>query len=133
MLTNLLRVRGHEVASFVDNNYGEWHNHVTKKFDFEQWVNSPESNQSFEFDTKGATESDLLIYYGPSGKDACAEMGAAWAKNVPIFGLYAKGEDLGLMRKMVVRWFDRYTDLLDAIKDLTYIADAIELPKKVDY
>jgi hypothetical protein len=119
MLTALLRSRGHEVISWVENNYGESHNHVTKAFPFEEWVNSSEADQSFEFDTYGATQSDLVIYYAPSGKDACAELGAAWASCVPILGLYAKGEDLGLMRKMVSNWFDRYTSLLDEVDRLS--------------
>lgn len=115
MLTLLLRMMGHEVISWVENNYGENHNHVTKKFSFEDWVNSDEANQSFEFDTKGATESDLAIYYGPAGKDACAEIGAAWSRGIPIIGLYAKGEDLGLMRKMVNKWFYRYQELIEEV------------------
>ncbi len=115
MLTSMLREQGYEVLSFIENNFGETHNHVTREFPFETWVNSPASDESFEFDTDGATKSDLVVYYGPSGKDACAELGAAWASKVPIFGLYAKGEDLGLMRKMVDVWFDRYYDLLKAI------------------
>lgn len=115
MLTALLRQTGHQVISWVENNYGEAHNHVTKAFPFEEWVNSDEANQSFVFDTEGATMSDLVIYYAPSGKDACAELGAAWASGIPIYGLYAKGEDLGLMRKMVSNWYSRYTDLLTAI------------------
>ena len=116
MLTAILREKGHTVISWIENNYGEYHNHVTKKIDFETWVNSDEAVQSFEFDTNGATTSDLVIYYAPSGKDACAEMGAAWAAGVPILGLYAKGEDLGLMRKMVSKWFSRYTDLLQEVE-----------------
>lgn len=117
MLTALLRAKGHTVISWIENNYGEDHNHVTRKFDFETWVKSPESDQSFKFDTDGATKNDLVIYYAPSGKDACAEVGAAWAAGVPIIGLYAKGEDLGLMRKMVIAWFNRYTDLLDVVHE----------------
>lgn len=113
MLTALLREKGHEVISWIENNYGESHNHVTKEFPFEEWVNSEQANQSFVFDTTGATKSDLVIYYGPAGKDACAEMGAAWASDVPIIGLFAKGEDLGLMRKMVTKWYSRYMDLLN--------------------
>lgn len=116
MLTEKLRTKGHTVISWVENNYGETHNHVTKKFDFETWVNSEESDQSFEFDTEGAMNCDLLIYYGPAGKDACAELGAAYGRGVTIFGLYAKGEDLGLMRKMISRWFSRYTDLLEGVE-----------------
>lgn len=119
MLTHLLRELGHEVISWVENNYGENPDNAdnTKKVDFEAWVKSPESDQSFNFDTKGATECDLLIYYSPGGggKDACCEMGAAYGAGVRIYGLWAKGEDLGLMRKMVDRWFTRFEDLLEAI------------------
>ena len=116
MLTTLLRENGHTVISWVENNYGEHRNHVTKKFDFETWVHSKESDQSFEFDTEGATNCDLLIYYGPAGKDACAEMGAAYGANVPILGFYAKGEDLGLMRKMAYRWCGRIPDLIAEVE-----------------
>lgn len=126
MLTALLRERGHEVISWVENNYGENHNHVTKKFPFEEWVHTEQAEQSFQFDTKGATESDLVIYYGPAGQDACAELGAAWKAGATIFGLYAKGEGLGLMRKMINEWFERYTDLLEAVDDTAVRLNSIE-------
>lgn len=119
MLTALLREKGHVVISWIENNFGEDHNHVTKKFDFETWVTSAEGDQSFHFDTVGATSGDLVIYYSPSGKDACAELGAAWAAGVPIVGLYAEGEDLGLMRKMAVKWYYRYPDLLAGVEMLS--------------
>lgn len=112
MLTALLRGAGCEVSSWVENNFGENHNHVTKKFSFEEWVNSPESDQSFEYDTKSASTCDLLIYVGPSGKDAAAECGMAWAKGIPMIALHAKGEDFGLMRKMFTHWYDRYTHIV---------------------
>ena len=115
MLSYFLRQKGHEIISWVENNYGELHNHITQKLDFETWVNSEESDQSFWFDVKGATESDLVIYYGPAGKDACAELGAAWRSRIPIIGLYAKGEDIGLMRKMVKHWVSRYTEVLELV------------------
>lgn len=116
MLTALLREAGHEVISWVENNFGENHNHVTKKFSFEEWVSSAESDQSFEFDTAGAGTCDLFIYVGPAGKDAAAECGIAWANNIPMIGLYAKGEDFGLMRKMFNKWCFRYTEVLEAVK-----------------
>lgn len=120
MLTALLRKSGHKVVSWVENNYGENHNHVTKKFDFETWVNSPESDQSFEFDVHGAMNCELFIYLGPAGKDAAAECGACYGqrlngKTIPMYGLYAKGEDFGLMRKMFDQWFSRHEDLLKAV------------------
>ncbi len=105
MLTALLRESKHEVISWVENNYGEDHNHVTKKF---------------EFDIHGAMVCDLLIYVGPSGKDEAAEVGMCYGqrlagKTIPIFGLTAKGEDFGLMRKMMDAWYNRYIDLISAV------------------
>lgn len=117
MLTSLLRAHGHEVISWVENNFGENHNHVTKKFSFEEWVTSDEAMKSFDFDTIGAMTSDLVIYYAPSGKDAATECGMAFAKGVPVIGLFAKGEDYGLMRRMMTEWYYRYPDLLAAVNN----------------
>ncbi len=114
MMTHFLRQKGHEVLSFVENNYGEGHG-AEKPISFDEWVKTEKAEQSFIYDTDGATKSDLVIYIAPSGKDAAAEVGAAWASRVPVIGLYAKGEDFGLMRKMVKKWFMSYSDLLDAI------------------
>jgi hypothetical protein len=125
MLTQLLREKGHEVISWVENNYGENHNHVTKQFSFEEWMQTEQSEQSFAFDIDGATNCDLFIYYGPAGKDACAELGAAWASGPHIIGLTAKGEDLGLMSKMVSEWFDRYTDVLKYVDKMASTKEVI--------
>lgn len=119
LLTEILRKNGHNIDSWVENNFGENHNHVTNKQTFEEWVNSEDSIQSFNYDTTGATTCDLFIYVGPSGKDAAAECGMAWAKNIPMVALWAKGEDFGLMRKMFEAIVDRYTDLLDYVKHKT--------------
>lgn len=115
MLTDLLRKEGHEVISWIENNYGETHNHVTKKMNFEEWVHSPESMQSFLFDTNGATQCNMLIYYGPAGKDAACEAGMAYAKGIPILGLWAKGEDFGLMRKMMFKWAKTIPEVIKAV------------------
>jgi len=115
MLTNLLRISGHEVLSFVENNYGELE--AIKHLGFDKWIDSEGGTKSFKYDTKGATESDLVIYISPSGKDAAAEVGAAWGCGIPILGLYAKGEDFGLMRRMITAWFDKYSDLIQAINE----------------
>jgi hypothetical protein len=117
MLTEQLRDQGHHVISWIENNYGENHNHVTKKFDFETWVNSEESDESFKFDANGAMTCDLFIYYGPAGKDAAAECGMAFAKGIPMIALHAKGEDFGLMRKMFT-WYERYTDIVTAANEI---------------
>jgi len=114
MLTDILRNMGHEVASFIENNYGEGHG-AEKPIDFELWVETDQANGSFDYDTIGATTSDMVIYIGLSGTDAWAEVGAAWAAGVPISGLWAKGEPAGLMRKMVY-WFTNYRELLKTIQ-----------------
>ncbi len=120
LLTKELRAQGHEVISWIENNYGEFHNHVTQRMDFETWVNGPDSEQSFFFDTDGAAECDLFIYYSPAGKDAAAECGIAFAKNRSMWALWAKGEDFGLMRKMFNRIFRTTKDLLDAALELRH-------------
>jgi len=110
MLTELLRKSGHRVLSFVERAV-EDEGRTNIKFDFEQWINSPDGEEKFIYDTDGATKSDIVIYVGPSGTDAWAEVGAAWATGRPVLGLYAKGEPSGLMRKMV-EWFTNYRELL---------------------
>lgn len=110
LLTDLLRSQNHEVLSFVENNNFEF----DKGIPFEQWVWSDDGTNSFSFDTYAAMTSDLVIYIGPSGTDAWAEVGAAYASDVPVYGLWAKGEPAGLMRRMVT-WFNSYEALLQAV------------------
>lgn len=111
MLTAKLRRRNHEVLSFVESNYESGFG-AYKGIDFDKWMRTPYAEKAFEFNTTGAAKSDLVIYIGISGKDAAAEVGIAWGAGVPIIGLYAKGEDFGLMRKLIGKWFERYYDLL---------------------
>ena len=113
MLTDILREKGHEIISFVEKAVTD-EGRTEIKFDFVQWINSPDGHEKFLYDTDGATTSDLVIYIGPAGTDAWAEVGAAWAAGVPIYGLWAKGEQAGLMRKMVV-WFADYRELMEKI------------------
>lgn len=121
MLTALLREKGHEVISWVENNYGEKHAVLTKKLDFEKWLNSESADKSFEFDTHGAMTCGMFIYIGAAGKDAAAQCGMCYGqrlagKTIPMIALFAKGEDFGLMRKMFDFWFERYTDIIDYVK-----------------
>lgn len=113
MLTDLLRVRGHEVLSFVENNHKEGHG-FKKSIPFEEWIKTEQAANSFRYDINAAASSELVIYIGPSGTDAWAEVGIAFASNAEIYGLWAKGEPAGLMRKMV-EWFTDYRDLLEVI------------------
>lgn len=124
MLTDHLRAAGHEVLSFVENNHGENPNSSTneakaeKSVPFDEWCETPDGQRSFDYDTNGAMFSDLVIYVGPSGKDAAAEVGMAFSRHVPILGLWAKGEDFGLMRKMMLAWYHDYRKLIDGVERL---------------
>lgn len=121
MLTLLLRDCGHQVESFVDNRGDESHGLETdQKFDFEKWVHTPGAQKNFEYDTKWATHADVVIYIGPSGPDAWAEVGAAWGSGGPyIIGMHAKGEGIGLMRKMIPFWYSSYRMVLEHVNMLT--------------
>lgn len=120
MLTRILRDRGHEVASFVEkaDNLEEEAKHG--KLAFDDWVWSDCGLDKFNYDTHNAMTADLVVYISPSGTDAWAEVGAAWARNVPVVGLCAKGEQAGLMRRMV-QW-------LNSIGELELLFDKIEEP-----
>jgi hypothetical protein len=110
MLTVMLERRGYEVKSFVRKAVNT-ERRDGLRFDFEEWIASEDGERKFYFDIDGATNSDLVIYIGPSGTDAWAEVGAAWASNVPVWGLWAKGERAGLMRRMI-HWFRSVDNLL---------------------
>jgi len=115
MLTARLRHLGHKVKSFVENDNFEHERNIP----FDDWVWSVEGSESFEFDTDGCRNSDLVIYIGPSGCDAWAEVGAAWAVGTVIFGLISKGEQIGLMRRMVT-WFKSVDELINSIEAWTH-------------
>jgi len=117
MLTGILRVFGHEVVSFVERAVTD-EGRGNLAFDVDKWIESDDGLDKFKFDLKGATTSDLVVYIGPSGTDAWAEVGAAWMARVPILGLWAKGENAGLMRRMMTGWYNNFQDLLDVIQDL---------------
>lgn len=116
MLTALLEQRGHEVISFVRRAV-ETETYEKMMFDLEAWIVSEDGAAKFKYDTDGATKSDLVIYVGPSGTDAWAEVGAAWGNGVLILGLYSKGEQSGLMRRMVI-WHRSYQELLKAVDEV---------------
>ncbi len=121
MLTALLRDEGHVVVSFVENGLKLLAKH--EPMELEEWLETDNAKEAFEYDTKGAAESDLVIYISPSGKDAAAEVGIAWANNVPIIGLVAKGEDFGLMRKMMWKWVDGVNGLMLLVEHLVKLKE----------
>lgn len=112
MLTELLRVRDHTVISFVEDGLKRNFNAIP----FEEWMKTEDSVQAFEHDSAGAMFCDCFIYIGPSGKDAAAECGMAYAKGVLMIALYGKGEDFGITRKMFAdRWCFRYSEVLELV------------------
>lgn len=130
LLTAALREKGDEVLSFVENNHGENASAKTdgtgRAVSFDEWVASGQGEQSFDYDLDGATETDLVVYIGPSGCDAWAEVGAAYASGVPIVGLWVKGEQSGLMRRMVA-WSYSLNHLLESIAAIRSCCAAKEL------
>lgn len=121
MLTDALRGQGHEVHSFVEKAVSD-EGRAELAFDVVRWIESEDGRRKFEYDTEGATRSDLVVYVGPSGTDAWAEVGAAWAAGVPILGLWAKGEQAGLMRRMV-DWYHDFRALLAGVE--TYVVTPV--------
>lgn len=115
MLTYLLRQAGHDVISFVEHNISL----KVKPLEApsERWPYDATGLKCFAYDTHGATESDLVVYVAPSGKDAAAECGMAHAKGIPLLGLWAKGEDFGLMELMFGGWIvSDYRELLAEVR-----------------
>lgn len=115
LLTWHLEQAGHEVLSFVRKAVESEGRDL--KFDVEKWIMSDDGAEKFAYDTVSATTSDLVIYIGPSGVDAWAEVGAAWASGRPVWALWTKGEQVGLMRRMA-RWFKDVFELLRKIEEL---------------
>ena len=124
-LTMILRERGHTVVSFVEQTLA-----AELVFDDTQWVWTNEGWAKFLFDTDGATSCDMLIYIGPAGKDAMAEVGAAWgyrkAKGTAIpyiLGFYGKGEGVGLMQRMMSGGW--YRNLNGLLSQVDFIAEEV--------
>ena len=120
MLTEHLRNMGHEVVSFIEKAAKD-EGRGDLEFDVEAWIHSDDGYEKFLYDTAGATKSDLVIYVGPSGTDAWAEIGAAWGCGRSILGLWAKGEPSGLMRHMVTEWHRNFKDLLTSVQKMEEI------------
>ena len=134
LITEGLRKRGHEVLSFVENNHGEQAGHLAtengKPQAFEEWVWSERGRKSFDHDTGGATTADIVIYVGPSGCDAWAEVGAAWSRGIPIIGLHSKGEQIGLMRRMV-HWCQNVRELWEGLDNANVLGGVQEFDEPI--
>ncbi len=113
MLTERLEGMGYEVLSWLRE--GRPEEAFLSRLELTSFINSDEGRRIFRFCVDSATRADMVIYLGPSGCDAWAEVGAASGSGVPVLGLLAKAEDVGLMRHMVRDWFSSVSGLLDAV------------------
>jgi hypothetical protein len=113
MMTDMLEKQGHTVLSFV-RNAGK---SETFNNNLDEWIASEDGKKKFEYDTDSVRSCTLVIYIGPSGEDAAAECGMAWSCGIPIVGLYAKGTNLGLMRRMMEHWCNGYIEVLEKVKE----------------
>lgn len=113
MLTERLEEKGHEVLSWLRE--GRPEEAFLSRLELTAFINSSEGRRIFHFCSSSACEADLLIYIGPSGCDAWAEVGAAFGAGVPVLGLLSKSEEVGLMRHMVREWHSSVKDLLEAV------------------
>ncbi|MDR2076161.1 MAG: hypothetical protein LBP61_04410 [Desulfovibrio sp.] len=116
MLTERLEQAGHEVLSWLRE--GRPEEAFLSQRELAHVIHSEAGRSVFSFCAASATGADLLIYLGPSGCDAWAEVGAAYGRGVPIFGLLAKSEEVGLMRHMVRIWHQSVGELLEAVSRL---------------
>lgn len=114
MLSEMLESRGHEILSWLRK--GRPEEAFLSKLELTAFIRSEEGRRIFDFCAGSATGAELVIYLGPSGCDAWAEVGAAYGSGVPILGLLAKSEEVGLMRHMVDHWFGSVAALLAAVE-----------------
>lgn len=114
MLTERLENMGHKVLSWLRE--GRPEEAFLSRRELAGFINSDDGRRIFTFCITSATTADLVIYLGPSGCDAWAEVGAAHGSGVRVLGLLAKAEDVGLMRHMVDAWFSSVTELLEEVR-----------------
>lgn len=115
MLTERLEKEGHSILSWLRE--GRPEEAFLSRRELEHFIYSPEGRRVFEFCADAVTGCDLVVYLGPSGCDAWAEVGAAFGRGVPVLGLLAKSEDVGLMRLMIRSWHSSVADLLKSIRE----------------
>lgn len=114
MLTERLEDMGIEVLSWLRE--GRPEEAFLSRRELEAFIHSSEGERVFKFCATAATSADLVIYLGPSGCDAWAEVGAAYGTGVPVLGLLAKSEDVGLMRHMIKSWTSSVAELLAQVE-----------------
>lgn len=113
MLTDLLETRGHTILSWIRE--GRPEEAFLSQKELTHFIESAEGERVFDFCISSVTSADLIIYVGPSGCDAWAEIGAAYGSKIPVLGLLAKAEQVGLMRHMIKNWYRSISELMTAV------------------
>ncbi len=116
MLTERLEAHGHTILSWLRE--GRPEEAFLSQLELTHFIRSEEGRRVFTFCANSATSAELVVYLGPSGCDAWAEVGAAYGKGTPILGLLAKSEDVGLMRHMIREWHTSVANLVAAVNAL---------------
>ena len=82
-------------------------------------LDGDERGDIFDFCKRACTSADLVIYLGPAGQDAAAEVGIAHAAGVPVLGLAGPLEAPGLiLSRCVYRWVKDTAELFVAVAEL---------------
>jgi hypothetical protein len=81
-------------------------------------LDSDERGEIFNFCCQACCRADAVIYLGPAGQDAAAEVGIAFAGGVKVLGLAGPLEAPGLiLSRCVSLWFANAGDLLDHLSE----------------
>jgi len=73
--------------------------------------------RSHMFCTQTYTRADLVIYLGPAGHDAAAEVGMASVVGIPVFGLAGWLEQPAqIVAKAVTQWVKDVEELMAAVE-----------------
>lgn len=115
MLTGMLEAEGHTILSWLRE--GRPEEAFLSNKDLDNFIKSDVGLGVFEFCVTSVKDADLIIYIGPSGCDAWAEIGAAYGMGKTIFGLKAKSENVGMMRHMIREWFSSVSELLTSVRE----------------
>lgn len=84
--------------------------------DFDRLKNEDPQGAAFAYCSRALGSADLVVYIGPSGCDASAELGIAFAAGVPVWGVLGPGEQPGVMIKgCVTRWFPNLDALVEEL------------------
>jgi hypothetical protein len=102
LLKRALEFRGHEVFTRIDRSVLP-----STPLALKMWLKTSEAQIRIERCVAAAMSAAVMIYVGPAGADAAAEIGLAFASGTEILGLSSSlaQEPMTIMRKLVKQWF----------------------------